>query len=200
MQLHYTRTSPYARLVRALIREKGLSQRVTEIEARTRVAGSPYYSVNASGRVPYLVRDDGVGIEDSQLICLYLDGLDGRRTLHVPFEHQDWAYGRLETYARGMTDGIAVWAREMRRPEGERSPTILAHEAERARRLADHWEGEVGHPLMQGEPNVAQLLLAIGIEFAEHYRMLEIRSGRLRLAAFLARVGARPSMQATRPG
>ncbi len=35
-----------------------------------------------------------------------------------------------------MCDGIAVWGREMARPENERSPTTLAHESARAQRMA----------------------------------------------------------------
>ena len=52
------------------------------IEAKTRTVGSPYYQINPSGRVPYLVDDAGSGIEDSQPICAYLDGLDGRPRFH----------------------------------------------------------------------------------------------------------------------
>ena len=39
-----------------------------------------------------------------------------------------------------MLDGIAVWAREMSRPENLRSPTALAHEAARTHRMADLFE------------------------------------------------------------
>ncbi|MFZ1152066.1 MAG: glutathione S-transferase N-terminal domain-containing protein [Xanthobacteraceae bacterium] len=77
MKLYVTFTSPYARLARILVLEKALEDRVDIIEAKTRVAGSPYYQINPSGRVPYLINDDGVGMEDSQLICAYLDSLDG---------------------------------------------------------------------------------------------------------------------------
>ena len=56
--------------------EKGLLDRVEIIPAKTRVADSPYYRINPSGRVPYLVRDDGIGMEESALICAYLDRLD----------------------------------------------------------------------------------------------------------------------------
>ena len=73
MKLHVTFTSPYARLARILVLEKALEDRVDVIEAKTRVAGSPYYQINPSGRVPYLINDDGVGMEDSQPICAYLD-------------------------------------------------------------------------------------------------------------------------------
>ena len=147
MQLFTTPTSPYGRLARTVVVEKGLSDRVTIEPAKTRTPASPYYQLNPSGRVPFLVRDDGGTMEDSQLICLYLDGLDGKPRLHLAPSHHDWAYGRLESYARSMLDGLSVFNREMRRPENERSPTVLAHETDRAMRLADFWEREIGHPL-----------------------------------------------------
>jgi len=54
MKLYVTYTSPYARLARILVLEKGLGDRVEITEAKTRTAGSPYYQINPSGRVPYL--------------------------------------------------------------------------------------------------------------------------------------------------
>ena len=128
MQLYVTYGSPYARLARIIVIEKGLEDRVEIIEAKTRRLGSPYYLINPSGRVPYLVDDAGVSLEDSQLICAYLDGLDGRPRFHNASHASDWAYLRLEFAARSMCDGIAVWGREMARPENERSPSTLAHE------------------------------------------------------------------------
>ena len=77
MKLYVTYGSPYARLARIIVIEKALEDRVEIIEAKTRTPGSPYYQINPSGRVPYLVDDTGVGMEDSQLICAYLDGLHG---------------------------------------------------------------------------------------------------------------------------
>src|SRR4030095_6086408 len=128
---------------------------------------SPYYRINPSGRVPYLVDDAGVGMEDSQLICAYLDGLDGKPRLHRPPSAQDGAYGRLEASARSLCDGISVWVREMHRPESERSPTVLAHEVTRSRRMADHFEARVSDPLMQGPPGMAHLILAVALETAD---------------------------------
>jgi glutathione S-transferase len=78
MKLYVTYGSPYARLARMVVVEKGLEGRVEILEAKTRTAGSPYYQINPSGRVPYLVDDAGIGMEDSQLICAYLDSLDGK--------------------------------------------------------------------------------------------------------------------------
>ena len=77
MQLYVTPGSPYARMARIVVLEKNLENRVEVIQAQTRLPGSPYYRVNPSGRVPYLVRDDGVGMEESAVVCDWLDQLDG---------------------------------------------------------------------------------------------------------------------------
>src|SRR5215472_8650753 len=129
MKLYVTLTSPYARLARILVLGKALEDRVEIIAAKTRAADSPYYQINPSGRVPYLIDDAGVGMEDSGVICAYLDSLDGKPRLHPSSSDHGWAYARLEARARSLCDGLAVWARETRRPANEQSPTILAHEA-----------------------------------------------------------------------
>ena len=65
MKLYITFTSAYARLARILVIEKTLEDRVEIIAAKTRTADSPYYRINPSGRVPYLIDDSGVGMENS---------------------------------------------------------------------------------------------------------------------------------------
>src|ERR1700704_1422300 len=160
MKLYITPGSPYARIVRVLILEKGLESRVEIIVAQTRVADSPYYRINPSGRVPYLIRDDGVGLEESAVICAYLDHLDANPAFDLPAGGQAWEARRLEALARSMLDGLAVWGRELSRPQQERSPTVLLHEAHRSRRMADLWEREIDHPLVRGALNMTQLTLA----------------------------------------
>ena len=133
MKLYVTYGSPYARLARIVVIEKVARRPRRDHRGENTHPGSPYYQINPSGRVPYLVDDAGVGMEDSQIICAYLDGLDGKPRFHRAAHVSDWAYLRLEFAARSMCDGIAVWGREMARPESERSPTTLAHELARAR-------------------------------------------------------------------
>lgn len=196
MKLYVTYTSPYARLARIVVHEKGLTDRVEIIEAKTRTPGSPYYRINPSGRVPYLVDGAGVGMEDSQLICAHLDRLDGKPRFH-PSPDPDRSHRRLEASARSMLDGIAVWAREMRRPASERSPTVLAHEVARSQRIADAFEAEVAHPVLQGPANMAQLVLAVALDTARTRKMGDLTDDRPQLAAWLARMSDLPSMRAT---
>jgi glutathione S-transferase len=199
MKLYITYISPYARLARILVLEKGMSERVEIVEAKTRAVDSPYYRINPSGRVPYLVDDAGIGMEDSQLICSYLDNLDGKPRFHQPLRDSDWAYRRLEATARGFCEGIAVWIREMRRPENERSPALIAHEVARAARLADVFEVEATRQVLQEEPRMAHLLLAVSLEVARARGLGDLTNTRPALAAWLRPISEMPSLRATAP-
>jgi glutathione S-transferase len=199
MKLYVTFTSPYARLARILVLEKRLEHRVDVIAAKTRVPDSPYYQINPSGRVPYLVDESGEGMEDSQLICAYLDSLDGKPRFHAPHRQKDWAYQRLEFAARNMCEGICVWAREMARPAGERSPTVLAHEVGRAQRMADVFERRVADPLMQSAPTMAHLTLAVALDVARKRGLGDLTEGRRQLASWMRSISELPSMQRTLP-
>jgi glutathione S-transferase len=196
MKLYVTNTSPYARIVRIVVWEKNLETRIETIVARTRVADSPYYRINPSGRVPYLVRDDGVGLEDSALICSYLDHLDGEPAFEPPAGEAGWEVRRLEALARSWLDAIAVWTRELRRPAGERSATTIAHEEDRSQRLADTWEVEIAGPLMQGPLTMAQIVIVSVCQYSLNADFCW-RHGRPNLAAWVDRIAERVSIAAT---
>lgn len=197
MKLYITPGSPYARMARIVILEKGLSDRVEIIPARTRAADSPYYAINPSGRVPYLIRDDGVGMEESALICAYLDHLDGKPAFARA--EQDWEARRLEALARSLIDGLAVWSRELARPANERSPTVIRHEATRSARMTDRWESEIAHPLMRGALDMAQITLACALGLSIRNPDFHWRPGHPRLCEWYDRIAARPAFSATEP-
>jgi glutathione S-transferase len=204
MKLYITPGSPFARIARIVAIEKGLADRIEFIVAQTRTAASPYYAINPSGRVPYLVRDDGVCFEESSLICDYFDRFTGEPMLGLPAGEAGWAARRLEALARSLADGISVWGREVARAEGERSPTTIAHETARLARMADLWEREIAHPWMTGALNMAQITLACGLGYEARIPALRSpeqnwRRARPRLAAWFEAISARPSFVATAP-
>ena len=186
-------------MARIVVLEKGLGSRVEVIVAQTRLADSPYYGINPSGRVPYLVRDDGVGVEESAVICACLDHLDGKPVFDLPAGDQGWEARRLEALARSMMDGLAVWGREITRPQHERSPTVLQHEADRSGRMADLWEAEIDHPLMRGALNLAQISLACALGLEARNPDLHWRAGHPKLRDWFGQIAARPSFAATAP-
>src|SRR5262249_60542522 len=96
-------------------------------------------------------------------------------------------------------DGIAVWGREMARPENERSPTTLAHEAARAQRMADFFEDCATEPVMQGPPRMSHLILGVAVEMARKRGLGDLTTGRPRLARWMRSISDLPSMQRTAP-
>ncbi|MEO8188444.1 MAG: glutathione S-transferase N-terminal domain-containing protein [Burkholderiaceae bacterium] len=199
MKLYISEGSPYARMARVVVVEKGLQSRVETIVAQTRRANSPYYDVNPSGRIPYLIRDDGVGLEESSLICAYLDHLEGKPVLDVPAGDQAWEARRLEAVARSMMDGLAVWGRELARPQNERSPTAVQHETSRSLRMADAWEQEIGQPLMRAALNMAQITLACALGLEARNPDFRWRPGHPKLCEWFDHIATRASLVATAP-
>ena len=199
MKLYITLYSPYARMARIVLAEKGLESAIETIIARTREIGSPYYKINPSGRVPYLVRDDGVGMEDSQLICSYLDHCKGSPKFMIPQGNACWELWRLEALGRTMVEGASVWIRELLRREEERSPTIIDHEQRRLQRLADTWEEEIDNPFMRGKINMVQITLACALQLEIWNPEFEWRKGHPLLVEWLNTISDRSSLSTTEP-
>ena len=201
MKLYTTLTSPYGRIARIVILEKGLQDHVLLEKAATRTPGSPYYAINPSGRVPYLLLDDGSGIEESSLICEYLDHADGEPSLTAVAKGEGLAAKRLEARARSMLDGLSLWGREyLYRPAEIRSETLVEHEHARAIRLADFFEAHVDSPVMTGALNMAQITLAATLHGRDGTpKGFDWRSGRGKLSAWVDNIGERASVQAPLP-
>ena len=200
VKLYITLTSPYARLARIVVLEKELDDKVEQIIAKTRQADSPYYQVNPSGRVPCLILSDGTRLEESQLVCSYLDHLDAAPRFEPPTGTVGLQVRRLEALARSLMDGVSVWIREGFRPVDERSPGIVSHEQARAARLIDVWENEIIDSVMQGDlNNMAQLTLITTLQLEQWNPDFKWREGHPRLVAWCDQLSDRPSLQETAP-
>jgi glutathione S-transferase len=197
MRVLTTLTSPYGRIVRALIIEKGFQDRVEIFPTVTRTPDAPVLDVNPSGRVPTLITEDGTMFEDSPLICAYLDSLEDPQVL-AP--QTDWNARILEARVRSMLDGIAVWSREIRRPENEQAPSIVAHETKRAHRLAGIFDQLVADGAFDGPLDMAQLILGCTLHRTNIApKGFDWRPANPNLAAWVDKFGKRPSMQETLP-
>ena len=199
MQLYISPGSPYARIVRIVVIEKGLSAKVDVISAKTRTTDSPYYQINPSGRVPYLVCDDGLGLEDSGLICSYLDHLEGNPGFAVPADGSGFEARRLEALVRSTLDGLAVLGREKWRPANEQSPKIVRHETDRANRLLNLWEEQINHPMFHGQLNMVQIVFGCTLGFADLIPDFSWRSSHPKLNHWFEAISARQSFVETRP-
>ena len=199
MKLYITPGSPYARITRIMVIEKQLINRIEIKVAQTRTESSPYYAINPSGRVPFLLRDDGVGMEDSALICRYLDHLGGNPVFDLPTGEPGWEAARLSARATSLMDGLSVWLREERRPPAEQSPGIIQHERDRAARMIDLWEHEITHAWMTGPYNITQMILSCAFGLEARLGDFRWRDGHPRLNAWFDQMARRPSFAATAP-
>jgi glutathione S-transferase len=199
VQLYISPGSPYARIVRIVVIEKKLSEKVEVIAAKTRTTDSPYYQINPSGRVPHLVCSDGLALEDSALICSYLDHLEGQPSFALSAGAQGLEARRLEALVRSTLDGLAVLGREKGRPVHEQSPRIVLHETDRARRLLNLWEQQINHPLFQGELNMVQIVFGCTLGFADLIPEFSWRSTYPKLNNWFEAISARPSFLETKP-
>jgi glutathione S-transferase len=138
-------------------------------------------------------------LEESMVICAYLDRLDGNPVFGTPACTDELEARRLEALARSIMDGLAVWNREINRPEVERSPTVINHEANRAARMVDLWENEIDHPLMRGTLNMPQITLACALGLEARIPEFRWRPNHQRLSDWFGGISCRPSFVSTAP-
>lgn len=76
MKLFLNKTSPYARMVRILVLEKGISDRVELCWCDPWNDDEALLAENPASKIPVLVCDSGIPISESLLIASYLDNTD----------------------------------------------------------------------------------------------------------------------------
>lgn len=197
MQVFYSDNSPYARIARIVARETGLDERIEWIKVRNRSPDSPLLAYSPVCRVPTLV-DGNLVLGEARNICDYLGRAAGSTAL-LP-DVADWPARALESMMIGFLDGIAVWVRELRRPEPHRSDFLLDVEAKRADRCIDHfeaiWAGSARAPAW----DFGHMALACALDLADLNALFPgWPHDRPALASWLADRRLRPSMVATRP-
>ena len=122
-RLFYSAGSPYARICRMALREGGLMDRVEEAETTLRDPAAVMLPHNPVGRVPALLLEDATTLTETTLVLSWLDRMGSAPRMLPEDASSMAAYGRV----LGLLDGIAVWNREMRRPEHERSLALQLH-------------------------------------------------------------------------
>ena len=100
MRLYYSESSPYARKVRLLVREKHLGERVQELISNPFDEAPELTAANPLGKVPTLVLGDGESLFDSPLLCAYLDSLSPEPRLIPEAGQERWRVLRWRRSAR----------------------------------------------------------------------------------------------------
>lgn len=197
MKLYITHPSPFARKCRIVAREKGLIERIEEVAVDPYANAPELLASNPIVQVPTLIAEDGLPISDSPVICEYLDALGSGPRLLPPEGPERLRVRRMETQANAALEMGVKLLLELRRPEGERSPSWMARWTENMGRALDALEA--------ARPDAARLdmgVITAGVAVAWigfRHPGYDWRSGRPHLTALHAALETRPSFAETRP-
>lgn len=198
--LYVSLTSPFARLCRVVVREKGLSDLVSEAAVDPFADPADLIAANPAGQVPALARGDGgTTIIDSRLIAAWLDHLPSDAPSLLPAGGPERMAVRLaEAYASVMIDKGVARLLESRRPaEAQHAPT-LARLTEQVTRAAAALPAQL--EAQTQELSLGTILIGCALGHLD-FRHPDIawRSAHLELAAWYDAFNTRPSMAETRP-
>jgi glutathione S-transferase len=122
MRARVNPASPFARKVRIVTRELGLTGRVEEVNTAVSPV-TPNADLAASNplvKIPALILDDGTTLYDSRVICEYLDSVAGGKLIPAAGAAR-WNALRLQALTDGILDAAVITRYEVAvRPEALR--------------------------------------------------------------------------------
>ena len=193
MILYNGPTSPFGRTARVVSLELQipLEERIIDVYSATFLDAA-----NPLRLIPTLVLDDGQAIYDSRVICAYFDSISGRPTLYP--RDQLWAVETRSALAIGAMEAGLQRRMEMIRPDGEKSPSVIAKLEQRIDRATDALEA-LAPSITLGALRIDQIVTACALEYADLRYTRDWRRRCPALSAWLAGFAERPAMVATRP-
>lgn len=197
MKLYITTPSPFARKVRIVAREKGLSDRIEEIVVDPYANAPELLDTNPVVQVPTLIAEDGQPLNDSPVICDYLDRLGGGDRF-LPQDDANWLrVKRLETLGNQALEMGVKLVLEKRRPEHERSAMWIERWTNNMGRALDALEAE---DLSADRIDLGSITAAIAVTWIGfRHPDYDWKTGRPKLVAFQTAMEARDSFKDTYP-
>lgn len=198
MKLYCSATSPYARKVRVVAHELGLSDLIDEIECDPFEAPPELLAANPLSRIPTLITERGEALPDSTLVIEYLQ-TRGRGLTALPRGSKRWSALRRAQVGEGVINAAFATVIEKRRPEGIRHVAFLDRQADVIRRSIAVLDLEAAE-LTHEPPSVVEITVGIALSYLD-LRMpyVEWRKGHEPLERWYTVFAERPSMVATQP-
>lgn len=195
MKLYITAPSPFARKCRIVAREKGVS--VEEVFVDPYANAPELLASNPVIQVPSLIAEDGLPINDSPIICEYLDMVGSGPRLTPESGPERLRVRRIEATADGLLEMGVKLVLEKRRPEQERSPSWMERWAGNMHRTLDALEAA---DLAADDFHIGTLTAGVAVTWISfRHPDFDWATGRPRLVALQAALEARPSFMETRP-
>ncbi|WP_070886541.1 glutathione S-transferase N-terminal domain-containing protein [Pseudomonas sp. D2-3] len=202
MRLIHAAASPFARKVRVLAAEAGLTPQIQLIDTAVLpiALNERVNALNPLGKVPVLEIDKGEVLFDSRVICEYLDSLHDQPRLIPSEPAARWRALRIAALADGLMDAALLvrYERAVRPAEYQWSEWVEGQMSKVYRALAAL---ESNADELSKMPSIAHISVACALGYLD-FRFSEIgwRDNHPELARFQESFAARESMRATIPG
>lgn len=199
MILRHSPTSPYTRKVMVLLHETGLIDQVRIASIDGWREPDDLTAENPLSMVPTLVRDDGVALFDSPVICEYLDTRHDGAPLLPREGDARWTALRRQAQADGILDcAVLTFMETVKRPEALRWDWWAELKRKAIRRALDAFEAECDS--FDDAPDMGLIAIACALSYLDLRGAIgEWRDGHPQLTSWYERFAARPSMVNTTP-
>lgn len=198
MKLYHSSTSPFARKVRVLIREKGALAQVTEETTSAMSDPQSLIEANPLGKVPALILKDGASYFDSPLICEYLDAVLGGVALFPAAGPERWQALRFQALADGIMDAAVSLVFENNRPEAQRSEMWMGRWNRAVERGIGVLEQEVS--LLDGPLDIGGIATGAALGYLDlRHAAMNWQARAPELAGWWRDLAKRPSFAETAP-
>ena len=194
MQLWYAPTSPFARKVRIVSHELGLTSQIGLIEVNPWIEGR-LRELNPLSKVPTLVLKSGAVLIESSVICEYLDSIQGTPRLHPPPGEQRWQALSLQSLADGASLSAGRLYAEEQKPMSQQSAPMMMRFRHALAASLDILETnrDSGTGLSIGQISVAAFVGYLDFRWPDQ----NWRTGRHNLASWFDQFSRRESMEST---
>lgn len=197
MKLYFSETSPYARKVRMVAHEKGLTGQIELVPQNPMQSDAVLTSANPLAKIPVLMRDDGPPVFDSAVICEYLNGLAPEPDLYGA-KGDPIAVKTRTALADGIMDASFSLVMERKRDAAAQSDVWAQRWGDAIARSVDAADRDIAS--FEGVVTVDAIGLGAALGYLD-FRLgdLDWRTGRPSLSAWYAVFSQRLGMATTAP-
>lgn len=172
MKLLLNATSPYARMARIVMLERGLEDQVELCWSDPWSEDEYLFSQNPLGRIPTLVTASGVAICESHLIAEYFNGLGEGKSL-IP-EHRKEAVLHLAGLGQGLMEASFSSVISRKYLDENANHSVLSDLRWKAiQRTLTHLEQGIERYSRRDELTVGDITIAVALDYIE-FRLSEL--------------------------
>lgn len=197
MELYLNATSPYARLVRIVLLEKGLADAVTLKWCDPWADDGELLKANPAGRIPALITEEGTKLSESMLIAVYLDSVSPNPPMLPAVNLAEVLH--LAGLGQNLMDAAFTTVIARKHVGNEIDESVLGQRRSRAiQRLLNQLSSELSQKQQASTIDLGEIAIAVALDYLA-FRLPEVnwKEEYPQLQAWHEGVAARASFQQT---